>query len=278
MKNILKIGTVILIGVVGISTTAQASDVLMRYNNTNANMQLSIKQDVYTGTEETLRSDRLMNLNLAIAGNNTSNDIAITINKAGGFINVHGQTQRISGSYLTNFTFPMKFSKDHRSLKTDPDNKAPDLDLGQSFAIGLPIGGTLVDVFPILPAAAVSVGSTWNTTNDFKILEGWSWAKGIAVNNNEVTAIDVVNGHQMVSVKTNVSAKLEDANSARPYGENGALTRTTLWMFDATDGRLVSLEINQTSNGFNHLQPSKPPLAVRQETNINFSPIDGRPE
>lgn len=273
MKKTIKIFIIAVIGSTNFTNHASAQDVLMRYLNVSSGIQLSIKQDIYTGPEETHRSDRKMELGMKISNHGQSKDVEVTIKQASGFINVHGMTQRLSGSYLEKFSFPMNLSDDHQSLRLADEGGNPELDLGQSFAQGLPIGATLIDIFPVLPSSTISVGSEWTSSNEVKILEGWSWAKGIISSVHKVTEINIVNGHQVVTVSSTGEAQLGDSGGVRAYGENGSLSRTAKWTFDVTEGQLLFLTFEQITNGTNQLQPGKDPRAIRQVTKVKFDSV-----
>ena len=84
-------------------------------------------------------------------------------------------------------------------MRTDPDQD-PEVPVGQIIGADYPVGLALVDILPVLPEEAVSVGSTWVTSQDTRSLEGWAWATGGLRTEHVVTAIDKEKGHAIVSV------------------------------------------------------------------------------
>ncbi len=258
-----------------ITTAIPAQSIEMRYGNFDDNLTITSSSEIFTGTEVTLRSNRQHSFNINMSNQIPSNDLTIKINDVKGEMKVHGTTQRLSTSYLTDHSFQMKISENRQQI-TIINDQNPELDLGQSFKDHLLIGSMIADLFPILPSASVELGSHWQSSHEIKSLVGWSWAKGKLLSNHKITNIEAVGDHHIVTVTSQSKATLNDANSHRPYAGEGLLNRTSIWKFDTNAGRLIELSIEQSGKGGNIMQESKPalPIKVISETSISNNKMD----
>ena len=107
------------------------------------------------------------------------------------------------------------------------------------------------------------------TTRPTRTLEGWAWASGTLNSQHRVTAIDENNGHTIVSVQSTATGQLGKDGKGLQYSGDGALSRTSKWRFDATDGRLLSLDMEQKTSGTNTLPQGE--VEVEQRTEIEFN-------
>jgi len=84
-----------------------------------------------------------------------------------------------------------------------------------------------------------------------------------------VTAIDQHNGHTIISVTSTSKAQVGKVGSGLEYSGDGDLSRTSNWQFDASDGRLLSVSMQQETSGINTLPQGA--VGVRQLTKVEFA-------
>ena len=162
----------------------------------------------------------------------------------------------------------MSIVDDGRRLKQSEPSAAPVIDLGPYPPVGFSVAGTLADCLPVLPEEAVSVGATWATEREVRTLEGWGWATGRLNSRHRVTAVNRRGDHTVVSVVTEAEA---DLSPEAPDGPDaGGLKRIVHWTFDITDGRLLSMSIEQESEGASQLPQGE--VRHRQRTRIELGP------
>ncbi len=243
-----------------------SEELKLRYGNSSGNATLSVNQDISVG-EHDMKASRnfLMNLEL----NEAQGALSVKINKAKGNYTAHGMTQRLPASKLAgqSITFS-KIDNGQSFQSTDPDNDL-EIPVGQVIGADYPIGLALVDILPILPQGPVSVGASWTTTRDTRSLEGWAWAAGRLASEHTVTAIDEHNGHTIISVTSTSKAQVGKVGSGLEYSGDGELSRTSNWRFDASDGRLLSVSMQQETSGINTLPQGA--VGVRQLTKVEFA-------
>ena len=178
-------------------------------------------------------------------------------------------TQRLPTTTVVGQSFTLTTDNDGRTVK-QPD-QAQDLEIGVGQIIGgdYPVGLAMADILPALPEEPVSIGSAWSTTKSTRSLEGWAWASGELNTQHSVTAIDEVNGHSIVSITSTAQTRLSQSGDGLAYSGDGELKRTSNWRFDATDGRLLSLSMEQNTSGINTLPQGE--VGVRQSTKVEYA-------
>ena len=129
-----------------------------------------------------------------------------------------------------------------------------------------------MDILPVLPEQPVDIGSSWATSQDTRSLEGWAWAHGVLSAQHSVTAIEQLDDHTIVSVSSTAKAQLEKIEKGLEYSGEGTLERTSDWRFDVTDGRLLSVSMEQNTSGVNTLPQGE--VNVRQTTKVEYSTSD----
>jgi len=242
-----------------------SEDLKIRYGNPSGKATLSVRHDISAGGHDSTASRSfLMDLELS----ETQDIVSVKINKAKGSYTAHGMTQRLPASRLAgqSITFS-KLDNGHELQRTDPDNDL-EIPVGQMIGADYPIGLALVDILPVLPEGPVSVGTSWTTTRDTRSLEGWAWAAGSLSSEHTVTALDKHNGHTIVSVTSTSKAQLVKDGSGLQYSGDGTLNRTSNWRFDTSDGRLLSVSMEQETSGINTLPQGE--VEVRQLTKVEF--------
>jgi hypothetical protein len=237
----------------------------LSYGNPSGKATLSVSHDISAGGHDSTASRSfLMNLELS----ERQDIVSVKINKAKGSYTTHGMTQRLPASKLTgqSITFS-KLDNGHALQRTDPDNDL-EIPVGQVIGADYPVGLALLDILPILPQGPVSIGTTWTNSRDTRSLEGWAWAAGSLSSEHTVTALDKDNGHSIVSVTSTSKAQLVKDGNGLQYSGDGALNRTSDWRFDASDGRLLSVSMEQETSGVNSLPQGE--VEVRQLTKVEF--------
>ncbi len=238
----------------------------LRYDNPGGKATLSVSHDISAGGHDSTASRSFL---MDIEISETQDIVSVRINKAKGKYTAHGMTQRLPASKLAGQSISfLKLDNGHVLKRTDPNNDL-EIPVGQVIGADYPIGLALVDILPVLPEAPVSVGTTWTTTRDTRSLEGWAWAAGILSSKHTVTALDKQNGHTIVSVTSTSKAQLGRDGSGLQYSGDGALNRTSNWRFDASDGRLLSVSMEQKTSGINTLPQGE--VGVQQITKVEFS-------
>lgn len=243
-----------------------AGDLELRYNAPSGNATLSVIQDISAGEHDT-KAGRIFSFELAFK--TVHSEIVVRINKAEASYTAHDMTQRLPVSTVVGQSFTLSTADNGRLLKrSDPDQ---DLEIGVGQIIGAdyPVGLALVDIFPVLPEEPVSIGNSWSTTQSTRSLEGWAWASGNLDSQHSVTAIDLIDGHRIVSVTSTAQARLGKSGDGLEYSGGGELKRKSNWRFDTTAGRLLSLTMEQSTSGINTLPQGE--VAVRQSTKVEFS-------
>jgi len=246
--------------------TATHDGLQLRYGDKGGNATLTVSQDITAGGHASIAGRSfLMDFEL----NGAQDTFAVKINKAKGSYTAHDMTQRLSASGLKGQAFSLAKINNGRSLqRTDSDENLA-IGLGEMIGINYPIGLALVDIMPELPEVPVNVGSTWSSTQDTRSLEGWAWTTGRLDSEHTVTAVDQLNGHSIVSVTSTARAQVANVEGGIDYSGDGALSRTSHWRFDATDGKLLSVSMEQNTSGRNTLPQGT--MEVEQLTKVEFS-------
>ena len=238
----------------------------LRYGNSNGKATLQVSHDISANGRDSMASRSfLMNLEL----NEIQDTVAVKIDKAKGSYTAHGMTQRLPASKLTGQSVTLAKRENGQLLeRADPDNDL-EIPVGQIIGADYPIGLALADILPVLPEGSVAVGTRWSTSRDTRSLEGWAWATGRLSSEHTVTALDKNNGHTIVSVTSTSKAQLVKDGNGLQYSGDGELNRTSNWRFDASDGRLLSVSMEQKTSGINTLPQGE--VEVQQHTKVEFS-------
>ena len=238
----------------------------MRYVEPAENISLSVTHVISTGGHENI-ADRAFSLELGL--NKSANEISVSINKAKGSYTAHDMTQRLPAKEVIGKTFTLMTSDDGLMMSRANPELDPQIGVGDIIGGDYPVGLALVDILPVLPVDPINVGSGWSTAQTTQSLEGWAWGAGDLNSQHSVTAIDSINGHQIVSVASTARAQLGKSGDGLEYSGEGTLERSSHWRFDATDGRLLSLTMTQTTSGTNSMPNGN--VDVRQKTDVEFS-------
>ena len=93
---------------------------------------------------------------------------------------------------------------------------------------------------------------------------------GRMTSRHRVTAVDRRDGHTVVTVATEAEATLGAVKAEPAF--SGDLKRTLSWTFDADDGRLLSLSMEQETSGSCPLPQGE--TDIRQQTRVELVPRD----
>jgi len=240
----------------------------LRYMDPGGNASLSVYQDI-SADEHVSFADRsfLMDFEFGKA----TGAFTVNINKVKGSFTAHNQTQRLPASGLKGQSFSLDKTDGDRMLRRNETDSKLLVGLGEMVGANYPVGLALADVLPVLPEEPVRVGSTWESTQDTRSLEGWAWAEGRLSSKHAVTAVDQLDGHTIVSISSTAQARLVNVEGGIDYSGDGELSRISHWRFDASDGRLLSLSMEQGTSGVNALPQGS--FNIRQITKVEFSTL-----
>ncbi len=249
---------------------AQAGDApRARYQDPSGRMSLTVSHDMYVAGMAEPIADRRFSFDLTQAVDGAAAAITVTIDAAKGSYSAHGQKQRLGTRHLTGRSFSLSIGNGGRQLEHTETAEAPVIDVGPPVEAGFSIAGLLADTLPILPEGALAVGTTWTTERPVRSLEGWAWGNGRMTSHHRVTEVDRRDGHTVITVATEAKASLGPLKSERAF--SGDLKRTLHWTFDANDGRLLSLSMEQESSGTCPLPQGE--TAIRQQTTVELTPL-----
>jgi hypothetical protein len=243
-------------------------DLYLRYGDGSSKASLSVNQDITAGGHASI-AERTFQLDFEMQG--AGGALMFNINKAKGSYTAHDMTQRLPASGLKGQSFSLLKLNDGRTLQRTDSDKKLEIGLGQMVGLNYPVGLALVDILPVLPEGPVGVGSTWMSKRDTRSLEGWAWAAGSLSSEHAVTAIEQLDGHSIVSVTSTAKAQMADIESGVDYSGDGVLSRTSHWRFDATDGKLLSVSMQQSTTGQNTLPQGT--MEVKQLTSVEYSTL-----
>ena len=249
-----------------LTATTTSNEIKLRYEKPNGLAKLSINQDISAGNHKSI-AHRQLSMEFELS--ETPGAFNVDINKIKGSYTAHDMTQRLPASGLKGQSFALQKINDDRALqRTESDNKLQ-VGLGQMIGENYPVGLALADILPILPQEPVTLGSTWESTRATRSLEGWAWTEASLSSEHTVTDVDERGGHTIVSVTSKAHAKLSDVEGGIAFSGDGDLTRTSHWRFDATEGRLLSVSMEQRTSGVNTLPQGD--INVQQQTNVELS-------
>lgn len=238
----------------------------LRYGNANGKAVLSVNHDITANGRASMASRSfLIDLEL----NEVQDMVSVTVNKAKGSYTAHGMKQRLPAAKLAGQSIPFSRREDGQLLERAEPAKDLEIPVGQVIGADYPVGLALADILPVLPKGPVAVGTRWSTNRDTRSLEGWAWASGSLSSEHTVTAIDEDNGHTIVSVTSRSTAQLGKDGNGLQYSGDGTLNRTSNWRFDANDGRLLSVSMEQETSGINTLPQGE--VEVQQLTKVEFT-------
>jgi hypothetical protein len=252
--------TLTLLLILFMASAMAADQPTLRYSLAGT-LQLHMAQVLYPDGREKPIADRRIDMTIEFAEGEEASaklaDIKATYT-------AHGMQQILSTRHLVGQ--PVALGTDGRSVSLgDPGG---DIDLGSITDGGLYPSSLLVDVLPVLPDGPVSKGMSWEITQPVRSLEGWAWAEGTMHYSNEVVDIRQHAGHTVVHVQSQGETNVDAAAGTKGYLGMGTLKRRLDWIFDADTGRLLSLSLEQESNGANRLPQGR--VEVRQQTIIEL--------
>jgi hypothetical protein len=248
-----------------------ADQLTLRYTNATGKARFTVKQDISARTgKRGTEASRDFRLDLSFGGSGES--AQVTILKAKATYTAHGMNQRLPVTKLNGQNLMLSVADGGRALRVSETDQDLEIPVGDIIGADYPIGLALVDLLPVFPQDSVSVGATWSTTRATRTLEGWAWAEGQLDIENRVTAIESENNHTIVSGKSMAKAQLGNAGAGLLYSGDGTLNRTSNWRFDATEGRLLSLSVEQTTSGLNSLPQGE--VKIRQRTEAELTAAD----
>jgi hypothetical protein len=255
------------IAVLGGVPALAADDIQIRYRQPSERMSLTVTQEILVQGDRPL-AGRDLSFDLSMAAVPGVAAFQITVDRATASYTAHEMKQRLGTRHLAGRDLSLAIVDDGRRLQPAEVNDPPVVPLDSMVESGFPVGAALADTLPVLPEAAVSVGATWTTERPVRSLEGWAWATGRLSSRHRITAIDREPNSTVITVETEATASLGPVEGGRAY--SGELKRSLRWTFDAVDGRLLSLSMEQETDGVGDLPQGEIPL--RQRTRVELAP------
>ena len=245
-----------------------------RYTEFSERVSVTVDHDIFIdGMDGGPIATRDFSFDLTQTADSEAAAVTVTIDRAAGSYTAHDQKQRLGTRHLTGKTFSLSLGDGGRQIGQVEGADAPVIDVGPPVDDGFSIAALLVDTLPILPQQELVVGTTWTTGRAVRSLEGWAWGNGRMTSRHRVTAVEGQGDHSVVTVVTEAEAQLGPVKDERSF--TGEIKRTLSWTFDATEGRLLSMSMEQESSGSCLLPQGV--VAYRQQTRIELAPLGPRP-
>lgn len=246
-----------------------ANEILLRYQ-LNGIWQLTMEQEIYPGDFQEALAGRNFDMSFEITpfdeGQSANNNQAvIELTAIKGSYHAHGMNQRLPSSHIEGAK--LNINGDGRSF--DLNDAGPEVNLGQIVDGGLRPFEMLISLLPKLPEEAVEVGVAWETQKALRSVEGWAVASGVLHGRHEVTSIEVRSGTSLVTVESSASTEIAAPEGHSGFIGKGALEQTAVWVFDATNGQVISMEMEQEANGSNQLPQGE--VQIRQTTRFQLN-------
>jgi hypothetical protein len=227
-------------------------------------LQLRMEQDMYPGGRTEPIADRRFDMTFEFADSDIPGAMQAELASIKGTYSAHGMNQILSTRHLVGQEVPM--SSDGQTINVEAPGG--DIDLGLVTDGGLYPSAVLVDVLPVLPAGPVSNGSSWESMQTVRSLEGWAWAEGDMRVTHQVTGVSNDNDHTIVQVESTGGAATSAASGTTGFVGEGNIERRMQWTFDATTGQLLSLSLEQEGTGINQLPQGQ--VQVRQVVRVEL--------
>jgi len=237
----------------------------LRYQDGFGPMTLTITQNIEV--KQPIAS-REMSFDVTLATDLKAASASLVIESAKASYSAHGMVQRLATRHLTGSTIPLAILEDGRQLREIEPADTPVIDMGPPVSGGFSVAGMLIGVLPHLPDQPISVGTSWSTERSVRSLEGWAWGVGKLKSRHRVTSIDSRHGRTIVTVETEAEGMLQSRDGDRAY--SGELKRSLHWTFDATGGRVLSMSMEQETDGLSTLPQGE--FVVRQRTEVELAP------
>jgi len=254
--------SVLLLTLLGANLLA-ADQHLLRYQPSGT-LQLRMEQDMYPGGRTEPIADRRFDMTFEITEGGNANERRAKLAAIKGTYSAHGMNQILSTRHLVGQQ--VSIGTDGQTISLD--DPGGDIDLGFVTDGGLHPSAVLVDVLPVLPDEPVSAGTTWQTQQPVRSLEGWAWADGDMLYTHEVTEIADDDGRTVVHVRSKGDTATSAAAGTAGFVGEGNIERRIEWTFDAEAGQLLSLSLEQEGTGTNQLPQGQ--VDVRQVTRVEL--------
>jgi len=235
----------------------------LRYD-LSGEMQLRMEQEIFVGSRNEAIASRDFSMTFDMVGAEDNEELLVTLASIRGNYTAHGMNQRLPTSHLTGGEF--RLLGDGRSFSSQEGSGV--VPLGAIIDGGLRPSELLAALLPALPDGPVSVGKTWIADRSILSLVGWAWAGGEMQLHHEVTDIRRSSGSTIIYVKTHGETAIESAEGHDGFLGFGTLARSMDWTFDAGNGQLLSLSIEQEASGTNQLPQGEIP--IRQIVRYNL--------
>jgi hypothetical protein len=217
----------------------------LRYRDPLARVSLTVSHDIEVVRNPPIHARREFSFELSATA--SADAVTITVDDAKGTNEAHETKQRLGTRHLKGRTVTLSIDHDRRRLVGTDEAEKLAVNLGPVIAEGFPVADVLTDLLPQLPDRDVSVGDTWTTEREVHSLEGWAWTTGTLASRHEVKSVERQGERTVVSVVTEANADFGPVEGGKPCA--GKLKRSLEWTFDATNGRLLALSMDQQTEG-----------------------------
>jgi hypothetical protein len=238
-----------------------------RYRNQSGPLALTVTQNIWVQDHDAPIADRKFAFDLSFQSDAETGRVTVTLDAAKASYTAHDMTERIGTRHLTGQSFVLSSEDGGRSLQVQSE-QAPVVGLGPMVPAGFSIADFLADVLPMLSEGSLGKESTWTTERVIRSLEGWGYGAGRLQSRHRVTSVERRNDHVVLSVETDADAALGPVSGERRY--EGAIQRSLRWKFDATEGRLLLLSLEQEGHGTAELPQGEIP--IRQKLLVQIAP------
>jgi len=245
MKTTLAISNLALL----LALPVAANESTLRYD-LSGEMRLTMEQEIYAGGRTEAIAGRNFSMTFGISSQGDDDNLLVELNAIRGSYTAHGMNQRLPASHLVGSEFKLLGDgRSFRTIESGAEKPPAEVGLGQITDGGLRPSELLAELLPMLPEVPTIVGTTWDTERPIRSLEGWAWAGGALSRHHKVSQIDYSNGRTVVSVQTHGTAIISAAKGNSGFVGEGSLEQTVDWTFDASNGQLLSLSIEQEASG-----------------------------
>jgi len=238
-----------------------------RYGNQSGPLNVTVTQDIWVQDRDAPIANRKFTFDLNFETDSETGRVTVTLDAAKASYTAHDMTERIGTRHLTGQSFVLSSEDGGRSLQVQSE-QAPVVGLGPMVPVGFSIADFLADVLPILSEESLGKESTWTTERVIRSLEGWGYGAGRLQSRHRVTSMETRNDHVVLGIETDAEADLAPVTGERRY--EGAIQRSLRWKFDATEGRLLLLSLEQEGHGTAELPQGE--MAIRQKLLVQIAP------
>ena len=259
----MKPNTPILILALLTALPVSADELTLRYDLSGL-MQLNMEHTIYGPDRGAPMANRRFSMTFDFGKTKNHDERIVTLSAIQASYSTHEMNQLLPTAHLTGSKFRL-LGDGRRYESAEPGREVP---FGPKTDSGANPSELLAGMLPTLPEGPVSVGMKWDSNRKIVSLVGWAWASGDMQHHHEIIDIQPAVGRTVVTIKTHGETTISSARGHVGFLNEGRLSQTVEWRFDAESGRLLSLSAMQEAEGVNLLSQSQVP--VRQVTQFEL--------